>query len=370
MSETKTRILFVRPTLGYGGADRITVNLLRDFDRSRYTCDLVLMRKEGEFAGDIPADVRIIETRSANALLMFRALIPLIGSGAYDVVYSTSGGTNVPLMLATFLSAQKPVTVLSERSALFAPGKNRLKQRFFHWMKKLTYPAADHITAVSAGLQKELLQELNIDPGKLRLVNNPVINDELLGAREEKLQNIVFQQQEPVILAAGRFIPLKDYETLFKAFQLVNTKRKSRLYLLGKGPLEKKLRTLAITLGLADRIHFGGFDKNPFRYMSRCSVFVLSSRHEGMPGVLIQAMACGAPCVATNCPTGPDEIIKDGENGFLVPVGDAAAMADRMLRILNDPLLREKFSKAATASLARFEHRAAIESYFNFLHSS
>lgn len=367
MSNKKLRILFIRPNLGYGGADRVTLNILQDFDRARFQCDLALMQKKGELLPFLPKDVQLFEAKAFNIILLFWSLIPIINKGKYDVLYSTSGGTNVPLVIASWLSSSKAKIVLSERSALFAPGKSKWKQLIQFLLKKITYKKADFVTCVSQGLMIQMKQHMGVVDQKLKLVFNPIINDDLLKGKNEALKNEAFVSGKPIILAVGRLIPLKDYPTLIEAFQKVRKNINCILYILGKGQLEDSLKEKVVTLGLEKEVIFGGFDSNPFKYMKNASVFVLSSRHEGMPGVLIQAMACGVPVIATDCPTGPSELISDGENGFLVPIGNVNQIALRMEQLLVQPDLAVKLIANAQKSITKFHQKAAIESYFEFL---
>lgn len=367
MSNKVLRILFIRPNLGYGGADRVTLNILQDYDRNKFQCDLALMQKKGELLPFLPKDVTVIEAKSMNVILLFWSLIPIIKKGKYDVLYSTSGGTNVPLVTASWFSTSKAKIVLSERTALFAPGKNKWKQTIQFLLKKMTYKKADYVTCVSQGLMKQMKKHIGVIDNKLKLVNNPIVNEDLLKGKEEELVNEIFSSGKPIILAVGRLIPLKDYPTLIAAFQQVKKRIDCNLYILGKGPLETALKEKVSILGLEKEVIFGGYDSNPFKYMKKASVFVLSSRHEGMPGVLIQAMACGVPVVSTDCPTGPNELIVDGENGFLVPIGDVNKIAERIEELISQPILAAKMTAKAQNSIMKFHQKAAIDSYFEFL---
>ena len=159
----------------------------------------------------------------------------------------------------------------------------------------------------------------------------------------------------------------KDYDTLLNAFAKVVKKEPDvGLFILGKGLLEINCQKLVNDLGIAENVHFAGFDKNPFKYLSACDVYVLSSSHEGMPGVLVQAMACGAACVSTDCPTGPNELINHGQNGFLVPVGNVEELSSKLIEILSNSELKQTFKDKAPEAVKRFQESAAVASYFSF----
>lgn len=365
---TKKKILFVRPTLGYGGADRVTLNLLKGFERCKYQCDLALMRAEGEFIEDLPQDVRLIDLKAPSLWSMSGPLKSLIKTGNYDILYSTCGGASMPMMLAAWRTRFKGITVVSERNILFPPKKSKAKRRLMLLVKKFLFKKATWVTAVSKGVAQECIDILGIDKASTLVVNNPIINDDLIKGKKEPLIHQFFEKFNKTIVAVGRFEWQKDYDTLLEAFvKVVKKSPDTGLFILGKGPLENHYRQMVLSLGIADHVSFGGFDKNPFKYLAACDAYVLSSRHEGMPGVLVQAMACGAACVSTDCPTGPNELIKDGENGFLVPVGDADGLSDRMLQVITEPSLRQTFKEKAPEAVYRFHETAAVSSYFSFL---
>lgn len=363
----KKRILFIRPTLGYGGADRVTLNLLLDYDRERFSCDIALMRAEGEFIEDLPDDVRVFSTNSKSLWHFWKPLAKIIKTKKYDVLYATCGGAAIPMMIAALLVKYKGISVVSERNILFPPNKSLWKRRLMLQLKSYLYSKATWVTAVSKGVKKECEEMLGLDPLKCKVVYNPIVNKNLLTLKDEPVTNAFFNSKQYIILAVGRFEPQKDYKTLLEMFQQVREQCNAGLLILGKGPLMRYYQGLASDMGLADHVYFAGFDKNPFKYMKQCSTYVLSSIHEGMPGVLVQAMACGAACVSTNCPTGPDEIIVHGENGLLSEVGDANGLAENVLSILNDGPLREKLGKKAQNSVEKFTMENGSNSYFEFL---
>jgi len=192
------------------------------------------------------------------------------------------------------------------------------------------------VVAVSRGVQRDLLRYTRVSAERVVLIYNPSYTNRLLELREQPVEHPWFALGEPpVVLGVGRFYPQKDFSTLIKAFALVRAQRPARLVILGEGPLRPQLEALAQQLGVADQVSMPGFVENPFAYMRRAAVFVLPSQYEGLPNVLIQAMACGCPVVSTNCPSGPEDILDNGKYGHLVPVGDVEAIANAILRVLD-----------------------------------
>jgi glycosyltransferase involved in cell wall biosynthesis len=158
-------------------------------------------------------------------------------------------------------------------------------------------------------------------------------------------------------------VPQKDFSTLLKAFAHVQNKYPSRLLILGEGRERDKLQTLTSQLGIEEVVSFPGFAPNPYAFMSRASVFVLSSAWEGLPNALIEALACGCPVVSTNCPSGPQEILANGAFGTLVPVGDDKALAEAIIQTLEHPPNPDRLQARA----AEFDIQMIAEQYLQAL---
>jgi glycosyltransferase involved in cell wall biosynthesis len=230
--------------------------------------------------------------------------------------------------------------------------------------KRLLYPRADRVTAVAQGVKDDLVARLGLAPERISVVFNPVVDAELRQQAEEALDHPWFVAgSSPVLLAAGRLVTEKNFPLLLRAFARLRAERPLRLVILGEGPLRSSLQALARELGVAEDVDLPGFDPNPFRYMARAAAFVLSSRFEGLPGVLIQAMACGAAVIATDCPSGPAEIIEHGEDGFLVPVDGLEDLVQRLRQVLDDPELRHRLGARARQSVERFAVERVIGGY-------
>lgn len=357
------RILLFRPTLGEGGADRVTLTLLEKLDRARYEPVLALVRREGAWIDRVPADVRVIDLKARRLLLAGPALARAIRAEAPDVVMCTAGGANVITVLAHRLARSRARLVLSERNAVRRPGM-AMRLRFEVPLKRALYPLADAVTAVSDGVADDLRATLKLAHDHVQTVYNPVVGPELPGLAAEPLDHAWFADPaRPVIVAVGRLVAQKDYPTMLKAFARLRQRCPARLVILGRGAEQAALEALAQQLGLADDVAFAGFDPNPFRWMARARLLLQSSVAEGLPGTLIQSMACGTPVVATDCDFGPREVVRDGVDGFLVPVGDVEALADRAYRLVSDDALRDHMSRAASASAQHYTIAASMQRY-------
>jgi glycosyltransferase involved in cell wall biosynthesis len=363
----KKKLFIVRPTMGYGGADRVTLILLQALDPSQYDIFLVLMKAKGEFIQDIPPYVEVLPCRVSRLWFMLFPLWRMVRKYRPDIIFSTASGTNVPVLLARIASRLRHTRVIiSERNVLVPPGNVGIARGFLTIGKRLFYRFANSITAVSEGVKEDLVSKLGLPPERITVLYNPVVDASLHAGRQLPVDHPWFDKnrKEPVILHVGRFVKQKDHRTLLEAFAGIKQHVQCKLFLLGDGPLMREMISVAQALGLSEDVCFYGFDKNPFRFMANCDVFVLSSLHEGMPGVLIQAMACGAPAVSTNCPFGPDEVITEpGENGILVPVSDPQRLADAVLELLRAPDRRRLLSIRGIEAVKPFEFSTAIASY-------
>jgi glycosyltransferase involved in cell wall biosynthesis len=205
-------------------------------------------------------------------------------------------------------------------------------------MVKRTYRFADGIVAVSNGVADDLTEKARIDRDTITTIYNPVVDDTLGEMAAHTPTHPWFGAgQPPVILGVGRLTPQKDFQTLLRAFARLRGEREIRLLILGEGRQRTELTALARELGVTDDFDMPGFVDNPYQYMARASVFALTSLYEGLPGVLIQALACGCPVVSTDCPGGSAEILENGKYGRLVPVQDASELANAIRSTLDAP---------------------------------
>jgi glycosyltransferase involved in cell wall biosynthesis len=231
------------------------------------------------------------------------------------------------------------------------------RNRFDRWLQytsiRYFYPWADAVLVPSQGAADDLLAIGGLDPEKVKVVPSPIVNERLLRLAKEPCPHPWLETGEPpVILGVGELCERKDFATLLRAFAQVRAALPSRLIILGEGRKRPELEALAHTLGIADAVALPGFDPNPYAYMARAALFVLSSRCEGAPVVLMEALACGVPVVSTDCPSGPREILQGGRLGALVPVGNAEELARAVLVTLRTPPDRQSLREGARPFLA------------------
>ncbi len=358
------QVLVFRPSLGDGGADRVTVTLLQHLDRARFAPSLALVQRAGVLVDEVPADVPVIDLRAPRLAAAVPYLARVIWAHKPDVVLCTAGGANVIAAAAHRLAGSAARLVLSERSSLRRTDRSGLRRVIELRLKRLAYRRADVVTAVSEGVARDLVELLALDRSRVQVVYNPMIADDVAARAAEPVAHPWFAEAAPpVVLAVGRLVAIKDYPAMLAAFAEVRRRVPARLAILGDGPLRVELQACAEALGVADAVAFLGYDKNPYRYMRRARLVLQSSRAEGLPGTLIQSLACGTPVVATDCDHGPREVVHDGVEGYLAPVGDSRALAERVLAVLGDGALRARMGAAGAEAARRFSVASSMARY-------
>jgi glycosyltransferase involved in cell wall biosynthesis len=362
--ENADRVAIFLASLEGGGSERIALNLAQGFAERGLEVDLVLQRAEGPYLAQVPDEIRIVDLRAGR---MARAAFPLITYLRRErppFLLSLMMGANIIAILSRKLARVDTRLVISEHLNISIASGNavRLRSRYLPLMAKRTYPWADGIVAVSEGVAEDLARTLGLPRKKIEVIYNPVITPELLEKAREPVDHPWFQPGEPpVILGAGRLTGQKDFPTLLRAFSLVRKERPVRLVILGEGEDRHELKALVDELGLAEDVEMPGFVDNPYGYMAGAAVFVQSSRWEGLPTVLIEAMALGKPVVATDCPSGAREILNDGRYGTLVPVGDVKRLAAGISAMLEQPV------EPLPAWVDRFRPDCTIQAYLKAL---
>jgi len=298
-----------------------------------------------------------------------RALERYLAQRDPDVVLSALPYCNLAALWAKQNSNSRVPVVVSERNVLStycaAPSNYRKwRWRYLPALVRKTYPRADAVVAVSEQVADDLLSRVKLRHDNINTIYNPVVDDALRRQAGEPLDHPWFTPgKAPVILGVGRLTEQKDFSTLMQAFANVRATREVKLVLLGEGRLRSELQKLAGALGIEDDVDMPGFVDNPFRYMTRASLLVLPSEYEGLPGVLIQALACGCPVISTDCPGGSREILADGEYGALVEIGDAQGMARAITTELDHPRAREALLQRAED----FTVERAVDEYLALL---
>jgi glycosyltransferase involved in cell wall biosynthesis len=359
----RIRLVVYQSYMHGGGAQRVTLIMLNNLDRKRFAPILVLRRRGGDLEGYVPADVPVhyLESRVRFAWFRFARLLREL---APDVTLSMSTMGNLTACLAHFVGRlDSPLLVAEHNTLSQAWGSSKLLLAWVRFQKHLLYRRAWQVVAVSRGVADDLAAQARIPSRKMRVIYNPVVARSFHQRASAEIDHPWFHDGSRIILAASRLVPQKDLPLLLESFSLLRAERPARLLILGDGELRQSLEEAARELGIADDVDFLGFVVDAPAYMKRCTVFALSSVYEGLPVALIEAMACGVPVVSTDCPSGPSEIITHERDGLLVPVGDAAALAAALKRLLDDPRLRERLGRAGRERAEHFTVENLLPQY-------
>ncbi|WP_347888163.1 glycosyltransferase [Nitrosomonas europaea] len=357
------------PSLRGGGAERAMVTLANGFADRGLKIDLVLAQAEGPYLSEVSPGVRIVDLQSNRVLTSLPGLVRYLRRERPQAMLSALNHANVIAVVARMLAGVPVRLVVSERNNVSLSGSSskNLRSRVVLHMMRWAYRKTDGVTAVSGGVADDLANAINLPRDRISVIFNPVVTPELIEKSRMPLKHPwLGEGKPPVILGVGRLTPQKDFVTLIRAFAQVRTVRNCRLVILGEGELRAELEQLVASLGVQDNVQLPGFADNPFAWMSRVRLFVLSSRWEGLPNVLIQAMACGAAVVSTDCPSGPDEILEGGKWGRLVPVGDEEALAEAMVTLLEMP---ENQLSDVRQRAGGFRPELAVDAYLKILRS-
>jgi glycosyltransferase involved in cell wall biosynthesis len=344
MEQKRPRIACYLRSLYGGGAERVMINLIQSLIEKGLDVDLLLHSTGGSYWSQIPPQVSVIELKTDRLLIGLPLLINYLRREKPTALLTAMHYTNEIAILAKHLARVQTRVVVSERNTLSVHARQfKSSERWSPLVAKLLYPWADGIVAVSQGVAQDLLNLTGLSENRISVIYNPVITPEMQQKSQEKLDHPWFKPGEPpVILGVGRLTEQKDFPTLIRAFAQVRQVQSARLIILGNGSERKKLKLLIQELDLENEVTLLGFVENPYAYMAKAKVFVLSSAWEGFGNVLVEAMAVGTPVISTNCESGPAEILDNGKYGDLVPVGDSNALAAAILKVLsaeNPPIL-------------------------------
>lgn len=370
MERSKKKVAFLIHDLRDGGAERITVSLANGIASRSIDVDLVLVNKVGKssYFDSIEEGVRVTNLQESRTLTSIVGFRRYLNESRPDVVISALTHINVAAILARVAARHRPRLIVVEHNQMSKNidqinGLVRLAYAAVPWV----YRRADLIGAVSEGVKADLVDRANLSAERISVLHNPVVTSLL--KRQSRLNSNhpwLEQGEPPVVLGVGRLIPQKNFKMLIEAFAQLRKDRRARLMILGQGPDRAELERLAQSTGYDDDIAFLGFVDNPFAFMRQAAVFALSSDWEGLPTVLIEAMACGAAVISTDCPSGPSEILLGGEIAPLTPPGDAEAFAKALNFVLSskrsiDQLVTRAEDFSLTSAVDRYLEAAFPE---------
>lgn len=341
----------------------VFMRLIRSLDRRRFAPLLALMNATGPLLDGLPPDCSVYDLRKGSragfpkAALRYRALERQLSPQAV-----VSGLPNANMLCCLARIGVRPrcpliVTEHVSQSGYADDPKHRLVPYGIKWL----YRKAARVVAVSDGLKEELIDVYGVPPQKVLRIFNPVDIAEVRRAAAEPLPAAL--PPGPIIVSVGRLAPQKAPGDLLAAFGLLKPDLGAHLIFVGDGPLRSDLETAVAQRGLGDRVLFVGSDSNPFRWMARAGVFVSASVFEGFALTIAEAMAVGTPVVATDCPHGPRELLRDGWCGDLVPVGRPELLARGIERMLTNANHARQMTSRAGDRVTEFDEANVVSQY-------
>lgn len=370
MEKRRIKVAFLLHALTGGGAERVVTRILRCLDRKRFNPLLILIEKKGPLIGDIPLDVSVLNCgrySGGGPWKWVRNFTRYLKEERPDVLVSFLWFSNAFAVLGRYLSGEKTRLILSERSTVIGSREGILQEALRRFAIRFLYGNAERIVVNSDAMSSQFTGHFGFPPERVRTIYNPLDIETIMAQSLGETAIVAAMGNVGIIVGMGRFSREKGFDLLIRAMSRVRAP--ARLLLLGEGRDENKLRKLADKLGVSEKVEFLGFRKNPYPVLRGATMFVLPSRYEGFPNALVEAMTLGLPCIATRCPTGPEEIIKDGESGLLVPVDDPVAMADAIDRLLADSELQRRLAAMGLERVKEFDAPSIIRQYESLIES-
>lgn len=329
-------VAFYLPHLGGGGTEKMVTTLANGLSARGYNVDMVLVRASGTYLQTLSRSIHVVDLEAKNSYLSLPGLMTYLRHRCPQILVSALSLTNLLALIARGLAgspSRVAIRIENSVSAQWrAPWKKMLEKPLLAWV----YPWADVIIAVSRAVATDAAEYLRIPLPRIEVIYNPAMTapQEVAGA-SGRPHPWLAEGCAPVILGVGRLTRAKDFATLIQAFAEIRRRRPARLIILGEGDERAALESLAEELRVTEDVDLPGFVSDSKVFMKACKVFVLSSRYEGLPTVLIEALASGCSVISTDCPGGSREILAGGAYGELVPVADARAMAAAIDRALD-----------------------------------
>jgi len=355
----KIKLLYTLSSLHGGGAERIGINLLKNFDRKKFDCGLFLHKKEGQYLRQLPDAVQLqyLLTEAHNTLIrkllsvivLPWLLLRMIAIGQkYDVL--VAGLESTYITYATILSGllnKKPVIVIVHNDI---SNNTALKQTFHFQIIKWLYPYCTQCICVSKGVMDGVVNEIPQLAGKATVLYNPLAIGDIFKMGQEPIDADI---KKPYIVTSGRLEKIKRFDLLIRAhYKVLNKGIAHQLVIVGEGNCKNELLQLIEELGVASSVLLTGFDNNPYRWVSKAHCFVLCSENEGFGNVIVEALAVNTPVISTDCPSGPREILDNGKYGILVSNKNLDELADAIVTMFNNP---EQYNYYKSVSFRRSE---------------
>jgi glycosyltransferase involved in cell wall biosynthesis len=353
------KVSLVLPDFGGGGCERVFGHLATGLIDLGVEVEFVVARAAGPSLKCVPAQAAVVELGGGSTKAAVLRLARHLRRQPPDAVISGLNHANLMALAARSLARVRVPVIVTQHgvTSLDAKHESSLMDKLAFALLPRMYRLADAVVCVSRAVRDDLLGFADLPPAKLHVIYNPIVGPDLPAASRQAVDHAWLNSgHDDVVIAVGSLIPVKRFDLLLRVFARVRLERRARLIILGEGPGRRELEELARHLQIQEDVSLPGFVENPYAWLSKCAVFVLCSRSEALPTVVVEAMACGCRVVCTDSPGGTREILDNGRYGCLVPIGDETALAsgiDRALAETANPVpdtWMEKFTTRFAAS--------------------
>lgn len=347
------KIIFFLSNLKGGGAERNIVNIANEIFLIGYNVEIWLCKKEGPYLEELNKDIKVVDFNKKRLIYAIPKYLSYLKKSKADYLMSTIIDANIISIIVKLLINKNIKLIIREANTINKKYINK-KGKLLVFIAKMLYKYADLIIVNSYGSYSAIINELKINCKKVIVLNNAVINEEIFTLSQEKLdEKWINDKEAPLILSIGRLVKQKDYKTLIKAINIVRKVEIVNVIILGEGDQRIEIENMIKKYQLEDTIKLVGFQKNPYKYLKNADIFILSSKYEGFPNVLIQAMALNVKkIISSDCKSGPREVISSLKYGELFPVGDYNSLSKKIINALKNmdkpdtkPELKKYYSK-------------------------
>jgi glycosyltransferase involved in cell wall biosynthesis len=360
----KPKIALLVSFSGHGGVERLMLNLCEGLIALGHPVDLLTIKRTSAHLQVRPEGLNVVPLKASHTYASLPEVVRYLRSERPHALLAVKDRANQVAILAGRIARTKTRIAVEIQTTISAAlgGRSSLQKAAWYLPMRLLYPMAHVVVAVSEGVARDLVEITGLPRGQIQVIRNPAVTRAMFGLAQEPLGHPWYQDASiPIIMGIGRLTRQKDFPTLIRAFARVRSQLPCRLMILGEGRDRATLNGLAHDLGIRADVHLPGFVLNPYPFIAGASLFVLSSLWEGSPTVLAEAMALGVPVVATDCPSGPREILRGGQIGPLVATGDPEALARAIVGTLARPPAKATLQAAAVEYTVERSARRYVE---------
>ncbi len=374
------KVAFSLSSFRAGGGEKTMIDLANWFSKEGYSVDLLVLSPKGELADMVNPGVRVITLNTWRIIFALPKFIQYLRHNRPALIVATDEHTHLLCLMARFISGSRTRVAL-RMGNMFSELYGRysgIKRHFTYFLMRRLYRYADVVIANSQGVADDIVSIASLDLKKVSVIYNPKPLTDIRSKAEQQTGCVWLDEKTlPVVVGVGRLREQKNFSMLIRAFGNVLKKKPARLLIVGSGREEERLRSLIEELGLESSVLLVGYSDNPYAFMAKADVFAFSSLWEGMPNALMEAMVCGIPVVANDCPSGPRELLapnsdhtkrltggsEDAPFGILVALGDEDAFSESIVRMLEDNELRETYSRASVMRAEAFDTDSIMRQY-------